>query len=761
MAIEIGKKSQNLDKTQKAERIKKAVKIAMRSPYHAKKIAEKGNIKDFQTILDQFDEATDLKEIKARFQDIRESHKELGAVFEAEVTEIANSHDAMLAVGHVTSYFSSALSILPFAWGAHIHQGIRSVCKQIFGDALGFKNKEENACDETHIMPSPLEEEEKPEDKPEDKPKHKEVGHSSPLSLVRTETFTPKRPEPLPDVQQRPKEIPEEISEDKPEENAALDNVTAENPLSAISYPSETPLLLMAAQEETSETQIIPYRPQEKEDEQDLTKDDARIAAELARQEEEKHAQQKKDEQESLILAQRLQAEDDKETAEIHKEKEVKEVQEAKEAQVTPPSAEVKDSSQAQVLPLMARSKSRGKDIKANTELYNALHDDVRNLIVGKRNMETHQYSDFSLIDTELTQQGWPQKFDSYASSDDQNPLSRYVAALDRAEYSQNYDAIHIHHAAVAKACENDPENTALQEAKKYFDSAIAISVAFSSDDTKLKAECGTSYDAEVQGKLSEKLQPDDIYGKIKSYLVSSALSHATSSDKDLADKVVAQALEQFNLEGITDNDKELLASGFRRANSRAKVKGVKRYRDILEQYGSAPFTLREGAKGKEGFTHYGTAIIEKKENGTYRLRIENPTRPSSLIYAINPDKVNHVLNQLLTVYMNGNPFNNLGKDNDDNDISVSDIAKKIIGEDNFEGEAQEEERQEQDGLQCGIHSSRRIIPDALYRKAGVQDCDILGLVEKNAVSEAQEEESEEKQAEKRQGLLGRLLGRR
>ena len=56
------------------------------------------------------------------------------------------------------------------------------------------------------------------------------------------------------------------------------------------------------------------------------------------------------------------------------------------------------------------------------------------------------------------------------------------------------------------------------------------------------------------------------------------------------------------------------------------------------------------------------------------------------------------------------------------------------IGRENLGDEVTEDiQREKQSGAQCGIHSSLRIIPRAIYHKTGVQDCDILALVEPNS----------------------------
>ena len=122
MRFKIGKKEdQKLNDQQRVERLKKAVKIAMRAPHHVKKMAEKGNIQNVQDTLDKFDKAKTLEDIEASFEEIKSNNKDLGIAFEAEVAEIASSSGFMLGLSSMlTSHFSKSLS-LPLAVFLHLN----------------------------------------------------------------------------------------------------------------------------------------------------------------------------------------------------------------------------------------------------------------------------------------------------------------------------------------------------------------------------------------------------------------------------------------------------------------------------------------------------------------------------------------------------------------------------------------------------------------------------------------------------------------
>ena len=160
----------------------------------------------------------------------------------------------------------------------------------------------------------------------------------------------------------------------------------------------------------------------------------------------------------------------------------------------------------------------------------------------------------------------------------------------------------------------------------------------------------------------------------------------------------------------------------------------MKYYQAVIDHYGSAPFLVRTGKKprsdsnlnvldeARDSFTHFGSVIVEKPDyqKNEYQIRFVDPSSNEDVVYKIQNGKLNDVLLRLHNVYSNGNPSNNLGG---------SGIRASMFDSGTLSKNSIKIPRQSQSGLQCGIHSSRRIIPASVYKKLGVDDCDIAKLV--------------------------------
>ena len=269
--------------------------------------------------------------------------------------------------------------------------------------------------------------------------------------------------------------------------------------------------------------------------------------------------------------------------------------------------------------------------------------------------------------------------FKQYAQRGDKILLSRYVAALDKTNESRTYDSIYIHYMALVESYHSKPSQ-AKREATKYLASAVATNQTFTEIENSLRNE----YIKDFKEKNSI---PD---------------SRALTQD------------ETVQLHEYVDEKLE--------THPETRYRFFAAYKSIIDTFGHAPFLLRTGKKGSQTYSHYASAIVQKdRKTNKYNIRFENPSSSRNYTYQIKDGKLDDVLWALHKVYMNGSPLNNLGN---------SDISAAIIGKENVEREIESETREAQTGMQCGIHSSRRIIPASIYAQAGLKDCDILGMCE-------------------------------
>jgi hypothetical protein len=325
------------------------------------------------------------------------------------------------------------------------------------------------------------------------------------------------------------------------------------------------------------------------------------------------------------------------------------------------------------------------KDTRKSDKPYETLHNNIKAKLTAclsdysiasieainqQTSSEPSKRPELNKTITDINNQ-YSDDFTAHVTDQQTNALSRYVRFLDACDDSNTFDSMHIHAGAILNNCNNQAitpnDNHPLTQAKNTMIAAVAVSRVYA------------DFEPLEKPKILDQFR--DIKGEIP------------QNNNAAIDTALGEKLPEY----------------------------MENYKHIIDHYGSAPFLVRTGTKGSTQFSHYGSVIVEKTNNHQYQVRFANPSSPQDVIHTINKKQLNNVLLALHEVYANGNPQNNLGDSNIGTSIfkdGVLNPTEKLIP------------RQAQTGMQCGIHSSRRIIPANIYKALSLNDCDMAGLVE-------------------------------